>query len=77
MWYLFLPNTPNNFQTLSQISRYVKTAEEFPSIDNNDRLKPDYSSFLKTITPGLLRTTLQKIIPYVTPKWDIQQFKKL
>ena len=59
----------DTFSSLNQISLYAKSTEEFPGIDNNDRLKPDYSSYLNNITPAFLNV--------FAPKWNIKQFKQL
>ncbi|MCK4517824.1 hypothetical protein KAT92_03550 [Candidatus Babeliales bacterium] len=45
------------FSTLIDLEHQAKLLPEYPKIDNNDYIKPDYSSFYKSLSPNIFKKT--------------------
>jgi len=69
------------FSTLTDLEHQAKLLPEYPKIDNNDYIKPDYSSFYKSLSPNIFKRTwggAKNLWPkkkYVT--WSPDVLKKL
>ncbi len=66
----------NIFSTLDSVKQYAATLPEYPKIDNNDWMHPDYTGFLKSITPNYFDHFL-RWIGIQEPLWSIEKFKPL
>jgi hypothetical protein len=76
--YLIVPSRKPIFQTIDSTKKYADTTEEFPAIDNNDWLKPDFSSFYNKTIPGSYSKILRKAFPFFfNSKFDANEFKSL
>lgn len=45
------------FSTLTDLEHQAKQLPEYPKIDNNDYIRPDYSSFYKSFSPNIFKKT--------------------
>ena len=52
----------SSFNSISELTAYSQQKEEFPLPDNNDYLKPDYTSFTRKETPGAIRRFINKTL---------------
>lgn len=66
-----------SFTTLSEARQYAETQEEYPDIDNNDWLNPDFSSFHKKGMPTRFDRMLVSLRLKKKPLWSIHELKKL
>jgi len=71
----------NNFANLGEIQKYAKQKDEFPPIDNLDRLKPDYSSLYQKENGGFFKKNYNKILRFFRlkekPIWSAKYFKSM
>ena len=76
-FYLVIPSLhANSFETLTQVQAYADLHPEYVTPDNNDWLRPHFSSFHKKIMPSLFQRVLHRI-GVETSAWDWQCFSTL
>ncbi len=76
--FLMITNNLSAFKNLSEINQFKKNYEEYPNIDNNNYLKPDYSSYYKKIVPTGINYPVLKILDFIGLKkelWSANNFK--
>ena len=64
------------FLSLSDVQTYAAQYEEYPEIDNNDWLNPDFSTFHKYTRPGMWNRLLTRV-KIKRPVWSARGFKQL
>jgi branched-chain amino acid transport system substrate-binding protein len=64
-------------QTLDHYTAYAANSEEYPDIDNDNWLNPDYSSFHKAHMQGWISTIAHFFGFSSTPVWSAQEFATL
>ena len=67
---------PTIFSSLDSVKQYVADYPEYPEIDNIDWSQPDYSTYLKSVTPGYFNRFIHWL-GFIEPLWDIWSFKLL
>ncbi|MBD3273603.1 ABC transporter substrate-binding protein [Candidatus Dependentiae bacterium] len=68
------------FNNLSSIENFYKNHPEYPKADNQNLIKPDYSTFQKQITPTKLQEfidDIKRMIGLKTIVWDSDKFEDL
>lgn len=74
---LLIPVGTNRFDSLTQMSTYAQTVEEYPTIDNTNWFNPDYTSYYKTQVPTLFNKILIKLHLKKQPEWSIHFFDNI
>lgn len=66
-----------SFTTLHDVQKYAELLEEYPDIDNEDWLNPDYTSFHQDLIPSRFERILMKVGLRKQPLWSVQNFEKV
>lgn len=71
----------HGFQTLSSVASYAARMPEYPSMDNTNMVRPDYTSFHRKQLRGVVRQKLMTILSwlrmYTAPDWSPSYFETL
>ncbi len=69
------------FMTLRDAQEYAGTIEEYPPIDNDNRLDPNYTSFYAKSKKGRIKQVIEGAMQLIgvqeEPKWSPEDFKSL
>ncbi len=65
------------FNTINHLKAYAATYQEYPDIDNDNWLNPDYSSFHKANLPSWLSGFAHFFGLSSTPVWSAKEFESL
>lgn len=74
---LFSKTYTNNFETLDEAKIYASYYPEYPDIDNDNWLNPDYTSFYKKNIPGWFGNIMRFVGIYRKPMFPMATFNLL
>ena len=74
---LLVPVGSGHFSSLTQISTYARTVDEYPTIDNTNWFNPDYTSYYRSQVPTFIDNVLEKLRLKKQPEWSMSFFDTL
>ncbi|MBD3231170.1 ABC transporter substrate-binding protein [Candidatus Dependentiae bacterium] len=79
-WLIGYFTNAHAFNNLDQVQQMISQYDEYPDIDNNNYLKPNYSSFYQKNVPSFLNRQIIKVLDFIGIRkefWNVEDFQEI